>query len=75
MVAVTFGMDPEAPGFEALRLEFLERYQQDCAVHTKLFDGMEQLLSDIEKAHLVWGCGNQQAGTICSTDHGTAGPG
>jgi len=47
MVAVTFSMDPEAPGFEELRLEFLERYQQDCAVHTKLFDGMEQLL--------VWG--------------------
>ncbi len=35
MVAVTFNMDPEAPGFEALRLEFLERYQRDCAVHTK----------------------------------------
>ena len=55
MVAATFGMDPQAPGFEDLRLEFLERYQRDCAVHTKLFDGMEELLADIEKAHLVWG--------------------
>jgi len=55
MVAVTFNMDPEAPGFEALRLEFLERYQRDCAIHTKLFDGMAELLADIEKAHLVWG--------------------
>ena len=26
MVAVTFSMDPESPGFEELRLEFLERY-------------------------------------------------
>ncbi|MGE8332625.1 MAG: HAD hydrolase-like protein, partial [Pseudomonas putida] len=32
MVATTFAMDPEAEGFEALRLEFLERYQRDCAV-------------------------------------------
>ena len=55
MVAATFNMDPDAPGFEELRQEFLERYQRDCAVHTKLFDGMEELLADIEKAHLVWG--------------------
>jgi phosphoglycolate phosphatase len=26
MVAVTFSMDPESPGFEELRQEFLERY-------------------------------------------------
>lgn len=50
MVATTFAMDPEAEGFEALRLEFLERYQRDCAVHSKLFDGMAELLADIEKA-------------------------
>ncbi len=55
MVAVTFSMDPESPGFEALRLEFLERYQHNCAVHTRLFDGMAELLADIEKAHLIWG--------------------
>jgi phosphoglycolate phosphatase len=55
MVAVTFAMDPEAPGFEALRLEFLERYQRDCAVHSKLFDGMAELLADIEKGNLIWG--------------------
>lgn len=42
-------------GFEALRLEFLERYQRDCAVHSKLFDGMAELLADIEKGNLLWG--------------------
>jgi len=55
MVAATFAMSPSAEGFEALRLEFLERYQQDCAVHSKLFDGMAELLADIEKANLIWG--------------------
>ena len=55
MVAATFGLSAEAPEFEALRLEFLERYQRDCAVHSKLFDGMAQLLADIEKANLIWG--------------------
>jgi len=55
MVAVTFSMDPESPGFEALRLEFLERYLVGCAVHSKLFDGMGELLADIERPNLVGG--------------------
>ena len=55
MVAVTFSMDPESPGFEELRQEFLERYLVGCAVHSKLFDGMAELLEDIEKSKLIWG--------------------
>ncbi|UFI43700.1 N-acetylmuramic acid 6-phosphate phosphatase MupP [Pseudomonas savastanoi] len=55
MVAAAFAMSPQAPQFEALRLEFLERYQRDCAVHSRLFDGMAELLADIEKAGLIWG--------------------
>ena len=55
MVEVTFGLSPENPEFEELRLEFLERYQHNCAVHSKLYGGMAELLADIEKANLVWG--------------------
>ena len=55
MVSAAFAMSPQAPEFEALRLEFLERYQVDCAVHSKLFDGMAELLADIESAKLIWG--------------------
>ncbi|MFS2158327.1 N-acetylmuramic acid 6-phosphate phosphatase MupP [Pseudomonas sp. Pseusp122] len=55
MVAATFAMSPEAPEFETLRLEFLERYQVGCAIHSHLFDGMAELLADIEKANLIWG--------------------
>lgn len=55
MVAATFTMDPDAEGFEALRLEFLERYQDHCAVLTRPFDGIEALLADIEQAKLIWG--------------------
>ena len=55
MVATTFAIDPEAEGFEALRLEFLERYQSHCAVLTRPFDGMNELLNDIEQAKLIWG--------------------
>jgi N-acetyl-D-muramate 6-phosphate phosphatase len=55
MVAANFAMNPEDEGFEALRLEFLERYQSHCAVLTRPFDGMHELLEDIEQAKLIWG--------------------
>lgn len=55
MVAANFAMAPEAEGFEALRLEFLERYQSHCAVLTRPFDGINELLDEIEQARLIWG--------------------
>jgi len=55
MVAATFDMDPEAPGFETLRQEFLDRYQEHCAVFTRPYDGMPELLESIERSRLIWG--------------------
>ncbi|WP_236173048.1 N-acetylmuramic acid 6-phosphate phosphatase MupP [Pseudomonas pseudonitroreducens] len=55
MVAATFDMDPEAPGFEPLRQEFLDRYQEHCAVFTRPYDGMAELLESIERSRLIWG--------------------
>ncbi|MHB0820635.1 N-acetylmuramic acid 6-phosphate phosphatase MupP [Stutzerimonas stutzeri] len=55
MVLSAFDVDPLSDEFETLRLEFLERYQEHCAVESRLYDGMAQLLSDIEEADLLWG--------------------
>lgn len=55
MVQAALDLSPQAPEFETLRLEFLERYQDGCAVHSHLYDGMAQLLADIEQARLIWG--------------------
>lgn len=55
MVASAFAMDPNADEFAALRQEFLDRYQQHCAVFTRPFDGIAELLADIEQANLIWG--------------------
>ncbi|MGH8355405.1 MAG: N-acetylmuramic acid 6-phosphate phosphatase MupP [Pseudomonas sp.] len=55
MVIGAFKVDPDTPEFEALRLEFLERYQSHCAVFSRLFAGMGELLADIERAKLIWG--------------------
>ena len=55
MVLSAFDVDPLSEEFENLRLEFLERYQEHCAIESRLYDGMEQLLKEIEQADLIWG--------------------
>jgi len=55
MVGAAFDCPADSAEFETLRLEFLERYQQHCAVLTRPYDGIPQLLDDIEKGKLRWG--------------------
>ena len=55
MVAHGLGIDPSMPGFEALRQEFLARYEADMCVHTTLFPGATPLLAAIEARGRVWG--------------------
>ena len=55
MVLAAFDCEADSPEFEALRLEFLERYQNHCAVLTRPYPGMLELLGDLEKAKLLWG--------------------
>jgi len=55
MVSVTFGLEEGSAEFEALRLEFLERYQAHCAELTQPYPGIRELLDDIEHAKLRWG--------------------
>lgn len=55
MVCTTFDLAAEDPQFDTLRREFLERYQEHCAVLTRPFDGIPELLADLERARLRWG--------------------
>ena len=49
------GVAKEDPGFEALRDEFLRRYEAAMVVHTRLFDGMAEVLDALEGAGIAWG--------------------
>jgi 2-phosphoglycolate phosphatase len=49
------GVAKEDPGFEPLRLEFLRRYEAAMVVHTRLFDGMPEVLDALERAGVAWG--------------------
>jgi phosphoglycolate phosphatase len=50
-----FGITPEHPDFIPLRDEFFLNYEKALLVHSKLFDGMDDLLKTMEEANLPWG--------------------
>lgn len=55
LLGAAFGKQPEDPDFPALRDLFLDYYEADIAVHTRLFDGMPQVLAALEAAGIRWG--------------------
>jgi N-acetyl-D-muramate 6-phosphate phosphatase len=55
LIGKGLGVTPADDGFEALRQDFLRRYEQAMMVHTRLFDGMDEVLVALEAANLTWG--------------------
>jgi phosphoglycolate phosphatase len=49
------GVQREDPGFEALRIDFLARYEAAMVVHTRLFEGMPAVLDALDAAGVRWG--------------------
>jgi len=50
-----FSMTPEHPDYETMRLAFLEHYENHICVHTRLFDGIPELLVEIAARGMAWG--------------------
>lgn len=46
---------PDSPDYEALRDIFLEHYTNNICVHTRLFDGMAELIEKLEQRSIRWG--------------------
>jgi len=55
LVGKGFGIGTDDPGFQALRAEFLVNYEAAMLVHTRLFEGMAEVLDAIEDAGMRWG--------------------
>lgn len=55
LLAVGFGLTPEHPGYETMREEFLQRYEQNLCRHTRLFPGIPELIDAVEARRLCWG--------------------
>jgi phosphoglycolate phosphatase len=55
MIGAAFGLGPGDEGYEALRLQWFDRYQSNMAVHSTLFEGVTELLDGIRAAGMAWG--------------------
>ena len=55
LVRFGFRMEPDEPGFDALRLALIDHYQRDIAAATRLFPGMDELLEALERRGVPWG--------------------
>ncbi len=55
ILRVGYDLPPESPEFALLRNRFLELYRAHVARETRLFPGMDDLLSYIEDAAMNWG--------------------
>ena len=55
LLGVAFGVGPQDAGYEALRIEFLDAYEKDLCVTSRLFDGMGELLEYFEARQIPWG--------------------
>jgi phosphoglycolate phosphatase len=55
LIGAGFGLQPDANGYEELRIGFLSNYEAAIAVHSRLFDGVLDVLSQLENEGLAWG--------------------
>jgi len=55
MLGIAFGLTPEHPDFAALREEFFVNYERCMTERTLVFDGVAQLLEQLQLRALPWG--------------------
>ncbi len=55
LLRIGFGMTPDDARYEAMKGEFLDNYAAAICVHTRLFDGMNELLRELTTRQIAWG--------------------
>ena len=55
LLRVGFGLSPDDPGYLPLRNAFLDRYDRQVCVETRLFPGMAELLRELVRRKIMWG--------------------
>ncbi|AOZ49631.1 HAD family hydrolase [Chromobacterium vaccinii] len=55
LVQLGFGADLDADRMEALRVRFMDLYDANLAGETTLFDGVNELISELDRRGVAWG--------------------
>lgn len=55
LIGAAFGLTAEDDGYADLRDQFLRNYETSIAVHSRLFDGVAELLQFLQDQNIHWG--------------------
>lgn len=55
MIRVGFGLEPDHPDYLEKHTAFLDLYEAGVAVETTLFEGVDDILKDLEARKIPWG--------------------
>ncbi|NMT63564.1 phosphoglycolate phosphatase [Marinobacter orientalis] len=55
MIRVGFGLEPDHPDYLEKHTAFLDLYEAGVAVETTLFEGVDDILKDLEIRNIPWG--------------------
>jgi 2-phosphoglycolate phosphatase len=55
LLRIGLGIEPEHPGYEAIRDIFLDYYEKNICKHSRLFGGTGVLLNELEQRGIKWG--------------------
>ena len=55
MLRIALGVSTDASDFESLKEEFFHSYENCMGLHSKLFDGVAQLIETLDRHALPWG--------------------
>ncbi len=64
MIRLAFHIGPDDQDYTAIREQFLQTYLDNIAKHTRLFTGMEQVLTELEARNIVWGVVTNKPGWL-----------
>ncbi|MFL9926274.1 HAD-IA family hydrolase [Herbaspirillum lusitanum] len=55
LIGAAFGIRPDDERYEALRVSFLNTYESALVVHSTLFEGVIEMLAQLDKQGIAWG--------------------
>lgn len=55
MIKMAFDISPADSAYEVLKQEFLAHYEQCLLENTRCFDGVADMLSQLQRMHMPWG--------------------
>lgn len=66
LLKLALGMATDHPDYEARKASFLRYYEANLTVHSRLFDGVPELLAALDTAGMPWGIVTNKAGWLAT---------